>query len=168
LTPLIASISGVRGIYNDGLTPEVIKAYSYAFGTLFGPKIVIGRDTRISGPEIEEIVTKALIEIGCSPILLGIASTPTTQLAVEKLNADGGIVITASHNPEEWNALKLVASNGSFLSDKDFNDLQKLLGSADYTLINESHQANSEVYEEAINDHLNLVLGLPYIEAEKN
>ena len=84
------------------MTPDVIKKYTLAFGSLYGPKIVIGRDTRTSGPEIESIVSAALLSIGCTPIHIGLATTPATQLAVEKLDADGGIIITASHNPAEW------------------------------------------------------------------
>ena len=124
MSPLIASVSGIRGIYGDGLTLEVIKNYTLAFGSLYGPKIVIGRDTRISGPEIESTVSETLLSIGCTPIHLGLATTPATQLAVEKLNADGGIIISASHNPAEWNALKLVASDGSFLPETEFQKLK--------------------------------------------
>ena len=92
MTPLIASLSGLRGIYGEGLTPEVINSYAKAFGSIIGQKIVIGRDTRSSSAEIESLVIKSLDSVGCKPIQLGIATTPTTQIAVEKLNANGGII----------------------------------------------------------------------------
>ena len=167
MSPLIATLSGIRGIYGDGLTPAVIKNYTLAFGSLYGPKIVIGRDTRISGPEIESIVTKTLLSIGCTPIHLGLATTPATQLAVEKLNADGGIIITASHNPAEWNALKLVASDGSFLTESGFKKLQDKLESDDYDLVDSSSVGESQSYAKANEDHIELVLSLSHIDVEK-
>ena len=164
MTPLIASLSGVRGIYGNGLTPEVVKSYSLAFGSLFGPKIIIGRDTRVSGAELESIVSDSLLSLGCTPVHVGVATTPATQLAVEKLNADGGIIITASHNPAEWNALKFVASDGSFIREDGFLALQNKLDSGEYELTENPEQSSAEYYEEANNDHLNLVLSLSHVE----
>ena len=164
--PLIASLSGVRGIYGNGLTPDVVRSYALAFGSLFGPKIIIGRDTRVSGAEMESIVSESLLSIGCAPIHIGVVTTPATQLAVEKLNADGGIVITASHNPAEWNALKFVASDGSFIREDGFLALQDKLDSGEYELTENPDQSSVEQYEEANNDHLNLVLSLSLVERE--
>jgi len=166
LTPLFASLSGVRGIYGKGLTPEVVKSYTLAFGSLFGPRIIIGRDTRVSGAEFESIVSKALLSLGCAPVHIGVTTTPTTQLAVEKLNADGGIVITASHNPAEWNALKFVASDGSFIREDGFLALQNKLDSGEYKLTDNPERFSAEYYKEANNDHLNLVLSLSHVEGE--
>ena len=167
MSPLIASVSGIRGIYGDGLTTEVIKNYTLAFGSLYGPKIVIGRDTRTSGPEIESTVSETLLSIGCTPIHLGLATTPATQLAVEKLNADGGIVISASHNPAEWNALKLVASDGSFLTEAGFKKLQDKLDSGEYDFVDSSSVEESQAYAKANEDHIELVLSLSNIDVEK-
>ena len=167
MSPLIATVSGIRGIYGDGLTPEVIRNYTLAFGSLYGPKIVIGRDTRTSGPEIETIVSKTLLSIGCTPIHLGLVTTPATQLAVENLKADGGIIISASHNPAEWNALKLVASDGSFLPEAGFQKLQDKLALGELDFVNGTSQGENQIYARANKDHIELVLSLSYIDAKK-
>ncbi|MCH7820165.1 MAG: phosphoglucosamine mutase [Candidatus Marinimicrobia bacterium] len=167
MSPLIATLSGIRGIYGDGLTPEVIRNYTLAFGSLYGPKIVIGRDTRTSGPEIESTVSKTLLSIGCTPIHLGLVTTPATQLAVENLNADGGIIISASHNPAEWNALKLVASDGSFLPEAGFKKLQDKLDLGEYDFVDDSSVGEKQIYAKANEDHIGLILSLSYLEVEK-
>ena len=167
MSSLIASVSGIRGIYGDGLTLEVIKNYTLAFGSIYGPKIVIGRDTRISGPEIESIVSETLLLIGCIPIHLGLATTPATQLAVEKLNADGGIIISASHNPAEWNALKLVASDGSFLPEAEFQKLQDKLESGEYDFVDSNAVRENQTYDKADEDHIELVLSLSHMNVEE-
>lgn len=167
MSPLIATVSGIRGIYGDGLTPEVIRDYTLAFGSLYGPKIVIARDTRTSGPEIESIVSKTLLSIGCTPIHLGLVTTPATQLAVEKLNADGGIIITASHNPAEWNALKLVASDGSFLTETGFKKLQDKIDLGKYDFVDGTSVGEIELYSSANEDHLKLILSLSFLEVDK-
>ena len=167
MSSLIASVSGIRGIYGDGLTLEVIKNYTLAFGSIYGPKIVIGRDTRVSGPEIESIVSETLLLIGCTPIHLGLATTPATQLAVEKLNADGGIIISASHNPAEWNALKLVASDGSFLPEAEFQKLQDKLESGEYDFVDSNAGGENQIYDKADEDHIELVLSLSHMNVEE-
>ena len=167
MSSLIASVSGIRGIYGDGLTLEVIKNYTLAFGSIYGPKIVIGRDTRVSGPEIESIVSETLLLIGCTPIHLGLATTPATQLAVEKLNADGGIIISASHNPAEWNALKLVASDGSFLPEAEFQKLQDKLESGEYDFVDSNAVRENQTYDKADEDHIELVLSLSHMNVEE-
>ncbi len=167
MSPLIANLSGIRGVYGEGLTPEVIKEYTLAFGSLYGPKVVIGRDTRTSGPEIESIVSKSLLSIGCIPIHLGLATTPATQLAVEKLKANGGIIITASHNPAEWNALKLVASDGSFITENGFRKLRHKLESGGYDFVDRNSSEEIRSYDKANEDHLDTVLSLSHIDVEK-
>ena len=162
MTPLIASLSGLRGIYGDGLTPEVIISYTKAFGSIIGQKIVIGRDTRSSGPEIESLVIKSLQSIGCTPIQLGIATTPTTQIAVEKLNADGGIIITASHNTAEWNGLKFLGSDGTFIGKEEFEKIQTKLNSI-IDGDDEAPQQEIESYENSDKDHLDLVLSMSHL-----
>jgi len=162
LTPLIASLSGLRGIYGDGLTPEVIISYTRAFGSIIGQKIIIGRDSRSSGPEIESLVIKSLISAGCTPIQLGIATTPTTQIAVEKLNADGGIIITASHNTAEWNGLKFLGSDGTFIGKEEFEKIQTKLNSI-IDGDDEAPQQEIESYENSDKDHLDLVLSMSHL-----
>ena len=122
---LIASISGIRGTIGgklgEGLSPLDIQRYVLAYGQLVKskhtrPKIVIGRDARISGEMVYNIVSGSLIGLGIDIINLGLSTTPTVEKAVKKLNAHGGIILTASHNPKEWNALKLLNELGEFIS----------------------------------------------------
>lgn len=124
---LIFSISGLRGIVGDGLTPELVVKYASAFGYLSKGKIVIGRDTRNTGEMIKNLVISSLVAAGCEVIDLGICPTPTVELAVLDLKAQGGIVITASHNPIEWNALKFINSEGMFITEQEKNRIEKLV-----------------------------------------
>jgi phosphomannomutase len=127
--PLITSISGIRGTIGgsatDGLTPIAIARFTSAFGTWVlknskskkKVRVVIGRDARISGEMVRSIVVSSLNALGMDVIDLGLSTTPTVEMAVPMLKADGGIIITASHNPKEWNALKLLNRNGEFISE---------------------------------------------------
>src|SRR3970040_142818 len=123
---LIFSISGLRGIVGYGLTPDLVVKYSSAFGSLFKGKIVIGRDTRNTGEMIKNLVTYSLVAVGCEVIDIGICPTPTVELAVLDLKAQGGIVITASHNSIEWNALKFINAEGMFITEQEKNKIEKL------------------------------------------
>ncbi len=127
---LIKSISGIRGTIGgavqEGLNPLSITRFTAAYATfikeqsgLDKPLIVVGRDARISGDMVRRIVTGTLIAIGCDVIDIDLATTPTTEMAVIGYKAQGGIIITASHNPKQWNALKLLGGNGEFLSDAE-------------------------------------------------
>ena len=124
---LMVSVSGVRGRVGEALTPEVVATFAAGFGAwaLAGaggaarPRVVVGRDSRVSGPMFHRAVVAALQSVGCDIIDVGIAPTPTIQLAVESLHAAGGLAITASHNPIEWNALKFIAPTGLFLSAEE-------------------------------------------------
>lgn len=116
---LIVSVSGVRGIVGTDLTPELVSAYAAAMGTLARsggkPSVVLGRDARTSGPMLLSAARAGLQSVGVEVIDVDLAPTPTVQLAVEHHGAGGGIVLTASHNPIEWNALKFVGADGLFL-----------------------------------------------------
>ncbi len=115
--PLVISVSGARGVVGDGLTPDLVVRLAAAHATLCGGgPIVIGRDSRVSGPFIFDAAALGVRGVGAEVIDLGIVPTPTVQLAVEQLGARGGLVVSASHNPAEWNALKFVGGLGSFLS----------------------------------------------------
>ncbi len=116
LNDLMISVSGVRGIVGAGMTPEAALKIAEAYGSEFGPgPIVVGRDSRTSGDMIKHAVWAGLLSVGCDVVDIDVASTPTTQMATEKQKAKGGIIITASHNPREWNALKLLSPQGLFL-----------------------------------------------------
>src|SRR5438445_6521932 len=126
---LMVSVSGVRGLVGTDLTPEVVARWAAAFGTWAragrgggdggrgkrGSRVVVGRDARTSGPMFARAATAGLQSVGCDVIDVGLVATPTVQLAVEHHRAAGGIILTASHNPIEWNALKFVGPDGIFL-----------------------------------------------------
>ena len=125
---LIKSISGIRGTIGgkpgDTLSPLDVVKFTAAFGSWLIEntglhKVVIGRDGRISGPMVSNIVSQTLMSLGIDVIDLGLSTTPTVELAVIGEKAAGGIIITASHNPKEWNALKLLNCKGEFISGDD-------------------------------------------------
>src|SRR5690606_10386549 len=114
---LMVSISGIRGIVGDGLDPDVLVNFTSAYAEFIGDgKVVVGRDARISGEMVNNIVTGTLLAKGLNVVDIGICPTPTVQYTVKILGASGGIAISASHNPNEWNALKLLNSTGQFMS----------------------------------------------------
>ena len=122
---LIVSVSGFRGRVGDPLTPELVCSLATAFGSFLrrsagvgdarGRDVLIGRDSRTSGPMLAGAASSGLVSVGCDVVDLGVVATPTLMLAVEKSEALGGIAVTASHNPAEWNALKFAAPEGTFL-----------------------------------------------------
>ncbi len=120
---LLFSVSGLRGIVGPDLTPEVITVYAAAFGAyLQGGKVVVGRDTRRSGEMVKHAVLAGLLSAGCEILDVGVVPTPTVNLIVREQAASGGVVITASHNPIEWNALKFINRAGLFLDSEEFED----------------------------------------------
>jgi phosphomannomutase len=128
---LMVSVSGIRGRVGEALTPEVVTRYAAAFGAWAagrssGP-IVVGRDSRVSGPMFHRAVLAALQSVGVRVIDLGLTTTPTCQLAVEHHHAAGGLMISASHNPIEWNALKLISSTGLFLDAAEGAEMLRMV-----------------------------------------
>ena len=124
MKPLKIGITGVRGIVGETFTPQVAVEFSQAFGTyLDGGRILVCRDTRASGPMVRSAVVAGLLAAGCEVIDLGICPTPSLQLAVNWLKADGGIAVTAGHNPSQWNALKFVRSDGLYLNPVQAEEL---------------------------------------------
>src|SRR6266571_1772061 len=117
---LMVGVSGVRGLVGIDLTPEVVARWAAAFGTWAKHgKVVLGRDARTSGPMFTRAATAGLMSVGCEIIDVGLVTTPTVQLAVEHHRAAGGIILTASHNPIEWNALKFIGPDGIYLGVED-------------------------------------------------
>ncbi len=125
---LMKSVSGIRGIVGDSVTPALINAVGSAFAAYcnYGT-VVIGRDTRPTGQAIERGLESSLLLSGCDVLNIGIVPTPTVQLMVEHFKADGGIVISASHNPIEWNAFKLIGKKGTFLTATEIEKFFKLM-----------------------------------------
>lgn len=115
--PLRVSISGIRGVIGDGLDALTVVRWATAFGAWLPPgPVVVGRDSRVSGPMVLDAVAAALVSTGHDVWDIGIATTPTTEVAVQESNAVGGVIITASHNPQQWNALKFLSGGGLFLT----------------------------------------------------
>lgn len=164
---LMVSISGIRGIVGDGLDPEVIVKYTSAYSDFIGSgKVVLGRDARITGELVNQIVSGTLLSKGLDVIDLGIVPTPTVLFNVKTLNANGGIAITASHNPNEWNALKLLNSSGQFMSPYEHEIMKTYLSSnSKYKHWNEIGKRT--VYDAGIKKHIDAILDLPIIDIEK-
>ena len=128
MSKLMISISGIRGIFADTLNPDDVLRMVAHFGRFLGKgKVVVGRDSRTTGPAMYHAIVSALISVGCDVVDIGIAATPTVLLAVQESDAVGGIAITASHNPAQWNAMKFVDSNGMFLVPKRAKEFISLL-----------------------------------------
>jgi len=172
---LMVGVSGVRGIVGKDLTPEVVTRWARAFGTWAregtgdegrgtGPRIVIGRDARTSGPAFAAAVTAGLTSVGCDVIDVGLVPTPTVQLAVEHHHAGGGIAITASHNPIEWNALKFVGSDGIFLDGAEGKRVAELVARQAGTGNRETGKVTAD--PSAVERHLDGVLRLPALPVE--
>jgi len=172
---LMVGVSGVRGIVGKDLTADVVTRWARAFGLWLregtsaggpgpGTSVVLGRDARTSGPMFAAAVTAGLNAVGCDVIDIGLVPTPTVQLAVEHHRAGGGIAITASHNPIEWNALKFIGPDGIFLDGIDGARVQKLVAEDGQGL---GTTAKVTRDEGAVERHLDAVLRLPAVDVER-
>src|SRR5690606_18254333 len=170
---LMVSVSGVRGRVGAGLTPEVVARFASAFGAYVRersgkprPRVVLGRDTRTSGPMFARVVAGALQSVGCDVVEIGVAPTPTALLSIRALEADGGIVVTASHNPVEWNALKLASGAGMFLDAEEAPGMRAFVN--DRPIERAAWDALGDVVtdNDAVDRHLRAVLGVPYLDIE--
>jgi phosphomannomutase len=161
---LMSSISGIRGIVGDGLDPETIVKYTNAYADFIGKGIVvIGRDARITGEMVNQITTGTLLAKGIDVIDVGICPTPTVQFNVKKLKAQGGIAISASHNPNEWNALKLLNGTGQFLSPEEYVQMQKFLQNAKSNYKSWENIGKWTEYSKGIQNHIDAILDLGII-----
>lgn len=175
---LIKSISGIRGtiggVVGDNLTPVDAVKFAAAYGTWLKQQyskerltVVIGRDARISGEMIQNLVTSTLVGLGIDIIDSGLSTTPTVEVAVPLEKADGGIILTASHNPKQWNALKLLNAKGEFLSGEDGAEILKIAESDAFTFAEVDHLGtilNNDAY---IDIHIDEVLDLPLVNVEQ-
>ncbi|MBP1634885.1 MAG: glmM 1 [Acidobacteria bacterium] len=153
------SISGVRGVVGDSLTPDLLTRFSQAFGTYIGSgRVVLGRDTRTSGEMVRQAVVAGLLSSGCRIADAGVCPTPTVQLLVRHLRAHGGIAITASHNPPEWNALKFVGADALFLSGGRGRELLDIYHQGDYTKARSHRLRGVETVADAVDVHVKAVL----------
>ena len=176
---LIKSISGIRGTIGgpcgEGLTPVDIVKFTYAYCAKMREriqhpdgmkyKVVVGRDGRLSGEMVEQLVCGTLIACGVDVIKAGYASTPTTELAVTMAGADGGIILTASHNPRQWNALKLLNEHGEFLNDAQGRAILECADSEDFDFAPVDELGHITEHD-FTDEHLDAVLALEYVDAE--
>ncbi|WP_183573381.1 phosphoglucosamine mutase [Mucilaginibacter sp. X5P1] len=170
---LIKSISGIRGTIGgaagDGLTPVDIVKFTSAFGTWAISKsgikkIVIGRDARISGSMVNNLVIGTLQGLGIDVIDLGLSTTPTVEIAVPLEQAAGGIILTASHNPKQWNALKLLNSKGEFISDTDGKDVLEIAERGDLKYADVDDLGKVTQDDSYLQKHIDAVLALPLVD----
>lgn len=175
---LIKSISGIRGTIGgkigDNLTPLDIVKFTSAYGTFIKQnksigskyKIVVGRDARISGKMVNSIVVSTLNGLGIDVVDLNLATTPTVEIAVVEENADGGIILTASHNPKQWNALKLLNYKGEFISANEGEELLKIAESGEFDFCDVDSIGNhfmNDLYDDI---HINKILELKLVDVD--
>lgn len=171
---LIKSISGIRGTIggrvNDGLTPIDAVKFAAAYGTWLinrsanqKIKVVIGRDARISGPMISDLVVSTLIGLGIDVINLGLSTTPTVEIAVPLENANGGIILTASHNPKQWNALKLLNEKGEFISSKDGEEVLYIAENELFDFCDVDSIGKVTHNDSYLQKHIDAILALPLV-----
>ena len=175
---LIKSISGIRGTIGgktgDNLTPLDTVKFAAAYGTWLKKesgkkkiKVVVGRDARISGRMIQELTMNTLTGLGIDVIDLGLSTTPTVEVAVPLENADGGIILTASHNPKQWNALKLLNSKGEFLDGEAGAEILKIADSEGFEFSEVDELGEISTIEDYIDRHIEEVLKLKLVDADK-
>ena len=175
---LISSISGIRGTVNGpntkNLTPVDVVQYTSAYGTWINKKnqnkgktIVLGRDGRISGSVLLELVKSTLISMGINIIDIGLSTTPTTQIIVQKKKAEGGIILTASHNPKNWNALKLFNSKGEFLIGEEAEEIFRIVEEGKYEFMKEDDYGKIHESFNSFQIHIDEVKNLKLVNCEK-
>jgi phosphomannomutase len=173
---LIKSISGIRGTIGgatgDNLTPVDTVKFAAAYGTWLKRakgskcKVVIGRDARISGKMIADLVNATLLGLGIDVIDLGLSTTPTVEIAVPMENADGGIILTASHNPKQWNALKLLNAKGEFISGDEGKLILEIAEKEDFDFVDVDNLGNVRLDDTYVDKHVQAVLDLELVDIE--
>lgn len=174
---LIKSISGIRGTIggkpDEALTPLDIVKYTSAFGKLIAQTansksvtVIVGRDARMSGAMVSGIVCATLSGMGIHVIDLGLSTTPTVEMAVTELKADGGIILTASHNPKQWNALKLLNSKGEFISEETGKELLALASTNNFEYANVNELGKYTENTDFLYTHIEKILALPYVDKD--
>ena len=173
---LIKSISGIRGTIGgkpgDNLTPLDVVKFTAAYGTWIcsqqhaSKTIVVGRDARISGSLVQTLIVSTLNAVGLNVIDVGLSTTPTVEMAVIWESAAGGIIVTASHNPKEWNALKLLNEKGEFLSGEDGEQVLKLATSEDFSFVAVDKLGRTTTNNTYLQKHIEAVVSYPLVDKE--
>lgn len=172
---LIRSISGIRGTIGgapgEGLSPVDVVKYTSAYGTWLRKyskskklKVVVGRDARLSGAMVNNLVCGTLCGLGIDVVDVGLSTTPTVEMAVPMEKADGGIIITASHNPKQWNALKLLNASGEFMSEKEGQELLKIAEGDKYVFAEVGALGNYRQDDTYFKKHIDKILALNYVD----
>ncbi len=168
MSTLMVSISGIRGIIGDGLDPDTIVNFTSAYADFIEEgKVIVGRDARITGEMVNSIVTATLNAKGIDAVDLGICPTPTVQYTVKNLKASGGIAISASHNPNEWNALKLLNSTGQFMTPEENTELLQILNLSQHKYRSWDKIGKTTFYSDGIKKHMNDVLSMKHINKDE-
>lgn len=158
------SVSGIRGIFGTDLTPQNLSKFTAAYGTwLEGGTVVVGRDSRVTGQLCEDIVSATLASVGCDVVKVGIVPTPTVAMGVLKHKAAGGIIISASHNPAEWNALKLLNEKSEFLDANQGKKVIEIADSGEFAYQPYDKIGTIKEDPDMLDDHIQKILDLPYI-----
>src|SRR5882757_997919 len=166
MKPLKIGITGVRGIVGETFTPEVAVGFAQAFATyLDGGRILVCRDTRLSGPMVRSAVVAGLLAAGCEVIDLGICPTPSLQLAVTWLQADGGIAVTAGHNPSQWNALKFVRGDGLYLNSMQAEELLDIFHQGEFIKASWDTIESAIQYQDPLEHHIEMLKDVFAVEA---
>lgn len=172
---MIKSISGIRGTIGgkpgETLSPLDVVKFTAAYGkwlvdTTGNKKVVVGRDGRISGLLIENIVISTLTSLGIDVVNLGLSTTPTVEVAVPMEGAGGGIILTASHNPKEWNALKLLNNKGEFISGQDGKDILEIAAAEDFSFVGVDKLGTVTQDDSYMEKHIKAICALPLTDAE--
>jgi len=158
----MVTVSGVRGIVGSSLTPQIAEQFGCAFGTMLGAgkRVVIGRDSRQSGPELQQAITDGLTATGVNVTSLGIVSTPGGALMTSKLAADGGVVVTASHNPIQYNGIKFLQPSGTGLTAEDAMKLKSIWEAGEFSLVGEDARGTESQDDTAEQKHIEDVLAV--------
>ena len=165
---LMVSVSGIRGIFGVDLTPENLARFTAAYGTwIQGGTVVLGRDSRVTGQLCEDVVAATLMSVGCDVIRVGIVPTPTVAMGVLKYNAAGGIIISASHNPAQWNALKLLNSSSEFMTAEEGAQMLTINETGEFAYQSYDNIGTEALDETLIEHHINEILALPFINPKK-
>lgn len=162
---LMISVSGIRGIFGKELVPENLARFTAAFGTwLKGGKVVVGRDSRVTGKVCEDIVIATLQSVGCDVIRVGIVPTPTVALGVLKHKASGAVMISASHNPAEWNALKLLNEKSEYLDADQGKEVIDIADNGQFSYVGYRDLGSVTDDPDMTDYHIREILNLPYID----
>jgi phosphomannomutase len=169
---LVVSVSGIRGIVGESLTPDIAAAWAAAHGAAARARsgkttIVLGRDARVSGPAIAAAAEEGLRSAGCDVLDVGMACTPTILLAVEDEKAGGGIAVTASHNPAEWNALKLASDQGMFLTPEEAFEVQSIVERGISPPVGRDEEGRIETRSGVTERHVLRILNDPLVDSEQ-